>query len=349
MVNFLSKAFALLVFVGITVIIVNYVGDYRHYFHHSYEDDLSMKVLGGERVRINPNYNERYYIYRHIERQEGFTNYFIGSSRGMLLDQTIMKDSQFFNVGVSGADVYDLVFTLEKLVKNKKPESIVIGLDPWMFSSGYENEECFLNYNGDKSLFQEYYGIDLELFVDKRLKLIELGRFQKSFDYIITQLSWTPSSIDLESSYEDSFTYEEVDGSIIYGRDTYVKDSLSIYKIVSEKIRRNEIYGMKEFTFDEEKWRVFERLIDRASSLKISVSLYLEPFNPRVYDYLYRNIEDFKKLESLYRKLVYKSGMKIIGSYDPNIFELHDGHFYDEMHCNNAGILKVINRIKLSN
>ena len=78
----------------------------------------------------------------------------IGSSRVLQLNQGLAGSDSFFNAGVSGAglmDVMNIFYLFDRA--DRLPKTLIFEVDPWLFNGvSYDD----LNNRADKELFQEF-------------------------------------------------------------------------------------------------------------------------------------------------------------------------------------------------
>ena len=154
--KFILKLIMALAPILLFVISVNYFGDAAKLFSKDYEKKIADQIIEGKNVTNINNYNERL-LNKYLINNSLFCPdiLVIGSSRVMLLNSSDFKEQTFFNNGVSGASIQDLLAIYEMYEQKKcLPKKIIIGLDPWTLNinNGQSrwmtlNQEYFILYN----------------------------------------------------------------------------------------------------------------------------------------------------------------------------------------------------------
>ena len=111
---FLVKLLIVLLPVLLFVVSINYLGDPAKLFVIDYEKTIASGILEGHNVTNLYNYNEG--LLQKILITNGSScpeDIVIGSSRTMNISSSMLKSKSFFNNGISGASIVDLIAIVE--------------------------------------------------------------------------------------------------------------------------------------------------------------------------------------------------------------------------------------------
>jgi hypothetical protein len=320
---------------------VNYIGDAAKLFDTGYEKKIAKILNSGSHAMNISNYDERLLQKELIVNNSHTTDIiFIGSSRGMLLNSEMFPNASFFNRAVSGASIEDLIAIYQMYKSyNTLPHKIIIGIDPWTFNdnSGQTRWETLSN-EFNMFINEPYHNTSY-----KYKQLISFSYFQGSIKYFFKGL--TKNNYDNpqpSTKIDSSTTLRLADGSIWYGTDTY--------RISKEKIDAkvntylvDEIYALYNFNnLSERNLKLFESLIKDFKNNNIQIYFYLEPYHPLVYQRIKKLYPMVIETESLIRNYAMENHIKIIGSFNPFLFNLTDNSFYDGMHCKEDAVKQIL-------
>lgn len=343
--RFLLKIFLLTLPLFLILVFVNYFGDAANLFKSEYESRMADIMISGSFVSNISNYDERTFQKKLIQKfDEPPEIVIIGSSRTMLINQQMYPQKKLFNNSVSGANLKDLI-AIYQLYKdnNLTPKKIIFGLDPWMFNN---NESG----NRWKSLAKQYNSFyaknETSSFLEngamyKWSQLLSFSYFQISMRRLDDKIKSKSMPIATNSIYNSTNT-KLLDGSLVYG-DAYRTASLDEVEVKISKYIEGDIYGMNGFnSFFTEKIEVLDKLCSDAIKNNIEVEFFLSPYPLKSFQALIEKYPTLKKLEDEIKKYAESKNIKVIGSFNPNKFELDNSFFYDGMHCKKEAILKLI-------
>lgn len=172
------KVFEILMFLPpiILLVSVNLIVDVSQYFHPEISEKIADSILKGKAIRvIGNNGNERKIKQILIEKMnKEIDTIAVGPSLVMYIGSEAVKSNSFLNLGVSGANHYDVIATFGLLKYNKiKYKKVILCIDFPLFSNTiYVNNNKrhndlmpFTNYmigflngiNKDIELSKDYY------------------------------------------------------------------------------------------------------------------------------------------------------------------------------------------------
>jgi hypothetical protein len=328
------------------VISVNYFGDAANLFSTGFEKKISDELIKGNNVTNVTNYNERL-LQKYLINNTAFCPevIVIGSSRAMLINSSDFEGHTFFNNGISGATIEDLL-AIYQMYEQKKclPKKIILGLDPWILNinNGQTRwttlkREYILQYNQ----LTNNNAIAKDTHIDsKYFQLVSPSYFHGSFKKLFLVSS---KLIVTNNKINNTFT-KLVDGSITYDFRYRSADSAEVEKRAQDFLS-GEIYSLEKFDkLSPDNKNLLEKIIAHLRNHHIEVSFFLAPYHPKVYTFIEKSERYSQVIESekYYIDLALKYGIKVIGSFNPNKLNMNNSYFYDGMHCNEKGIEKIL-------
>lgn len=309
-----------------------------------YERQAARTLLEGKDLRGAHDCNERLlqsYLIAGLNRKYDVVT--IGSSRSLQLAAPFFPGRSFFNNSVSGATLEDHLAVLELYRRRGMlPNTLVIGLDPWI-----------LNRNNGQTRWQTleepFYSLKKQLgfavpltksafltrsfaAIDRYLELVSPAYFQASVHALNKRIA---SLSESERGWSGESAVKRSDGSIEYDKKTRERTAVMIAREADEFMLREPVYSLGSFSdLDSSYSRLLEAFVAFAQRECGEVIFFLPPFHPRVYAFLaesprYRLIT---AAESYFRELARRKGIRVIGSFDPLKLQLGGTDFYDGMH-----------------
>lgn len=335
--------------VPVLLVALNYFIDPAHIFDSRFEEGIAKHLLNGMNVTNVYNYDERllqkYYI-------EGLNNepevVVLGSSRIMLMGSSFFPGKRLVNNGVSGGQIEDMmaVFNLY-LKKDFIPKKVILGLDPWMLNEN-NNDTRWLSLKDDYIDMVRRLKIEIKdslLATEENRKygeLFSLDYFQNSLRNVlkfgINRYFLTQDAVN------NGFTRLS-DGSICYDKKYRERTPAEVELTVKSYIGLKPIYLLGGFShLSGRKIEQIEKFIDFLLEEKIEVVLFLAPYHPKVYNYLISNAQ-YKiilEAEDYYNAMALRKKINILGSFDPNKYEIDSYFFYDGMHFKEDAIPLIL-------
>ena len=108
-------------------------------------DDIAARMAEGKHVEglEDSDYNDRNLLSARISGMDQAPQVMVlGSSRVYTFDHNMFGTESFYNSGLSEATIYDLLAVAGILTgQGKLPQTVVIGVDPFLFNTSHDNEK----------------------------------------------------------------------------------------------------------------------------------------------------------------------------------------------------------------
>lgn len=258
-------------------------------------DDIAAQMAAGKNVEglEDSDYNDRNLLAARIKGMEEPPQIMVlGSSRVYTFDHTMFGTDSFYNAGVSEATIYDLLAVSGILRRqDKMPETVVIGVDAFLFNKSHDNEKW-------KEL--EGYADYMSLTLDGKLspELVQphkdTGRELSkalSLDYFRYNVTLLPDRKRFAVSYTDEWVTEgylkHSDGSVSYQRELREVNSADVEEMTRQSVEEHVVYRMTDYAeIDEGHFSRLSELIDYLQGAGVEIILYLPPYSPMMYNYI---------------------------------------------------------------
>lgn len=264
----------------------------------------------------------------------------LGSSRVYTFDHTMFGTDSFYNAGLSEATIYDLLaVTGIMAVEEKFPETVVIGVDAFLFNRSHDNEKW-----KELESYADYMTLSLDGKLSPELANPhkDTGReFAKalSLDYFRYNVTLLPDRKRFAVSYTDEWVTERYlkhyDGSVSYQRELREVDPADVEAMTRQAMEEHVVYRMTDYAeIDDGHFSRFSALIDYLLDAGVEVILYLPPYSPMMYNYI-ESEEAFRitlEVEEKVKSLAVEKGLALYGSYDPAGCGLEMTDLYDVYH-----------------
>ena len=281
----------------------------------------------------------------------------IGSSRVLQLNQGLAGSDSFFNAGVSGAglmDVMNIFYLFDRA--DRLPKTLIFEVDPWLFNGvSYDD----LNNRADKELFQEFLqlglGIDSGYEAESQLEswkaLLDPAYFQGNVQHYLSKKSEEASddgsqsdelfrSLNNQDISQLSYSVKQSDGSIYYPLDFRSWDS---EQVLAEALRQaGTMESMHGFSaMDEKCTQLFQQFVSYVQSRGVKVIFLLSPYHPFILKHLANNpdgFEGFFAVEPWLRQYAQEQGIAVYGSYHASRVGIPESLFFDGSHCKDEAL-----------
>ena len=327
-----------LLFIGI----VNWYVDSYALLRITY-DDIAGQMAAGMNVEglEESDYNDRNLVAARLSSQEEpFQTMILGSSRVYTFDHTMFETDSFYNAGLSEATIYDLLGVAGILFsQDRLPETVVIGVDPFLFNTSHDNEkwkelQSYVNYMellivGKLSEDSPFPSKDTGRDLPKTLSL----------DYFRYNVTLLPENKRFAVSYTEDWVTDgylkHADGSVSYQRELREVKAEEVEEMTGQAMEEHVVYRMTDYhEIDEEHFQWLSWLIDHLQEAGVEVILYLPPYSPMMYNYI-ESEEAFQitlDVEEKVKNLAREKGISLYGSYDPAGCGLEMTDLYDVYH-----------------
>lgn len=316
--------------------------------YHDYSKEIAESVLSGKPTHFgSSNADGRKIKHNFIMKMPDKTECIaVGPSLVMgVRSETVGTDS-FYNLGMSGADFYDILAQFGLMeAYGKSADRVVFCVDSYFF-----DDTLFSTFDGHKKykIYADYmisilYKQEPEKPQEKISnaekeiqirQLFSITYFQAAFHQIQTLNSYKINRERwgiVDKDYTDA--YYMADASFVY--------PMSFQKRGVKDVREDcEEYDI-EFQFSKGKYaseycmEVFEKLVEYLLDKGIEVDLYLCPVAPSLWDRIEAEKMDYPilgQLEEYTNNIAKKYDLKITGSYNPYNLGMQDKDFYDSRH-----------------
>ncbi len=276
-----------------------------------------------------------------------------GSSRSMMIDSSFAGDKTFYNAANVGADRYDFMTAYYIFSKeNKEPETLVMGIDAWIFNDGDEN----IDERSNKALYYEFIGEELGIEnteyevpdpYEKYRALIDPSYFQGSVKYYFKDKSADvqPDPVPEDEIYEKNEVIKAPDGSIIYDKKfrtnpPEIVDIIVNAEVVYDPLRLAHFDGVSP-----EYSEIFEKFIQYLQAKDIKIVFYLPPYHQTMFDKIVAGGDYFGGMfdtEEYLREIAAEYGITVCGSYNPQTAGVTNEDFYDSLHARPEAVKRML-------
>lgn len=334
------------VFSALTLLIlvsVNYWGDSANLFRIDYEKKISEIIFNNQNATNISNYDERILQKELINNLRSSPDILIlGSSRTMLINSTYFKNKKVINNSVSGASIEDLVAIYHIYqVKNKLPEKIILGIDPWLFNVNNGQTRWESLKKEYSSFSNKKLEIKKDILNNKIKQLFSFSYFQASFRNLPNVIKGNSEPIASNVIYNQTTT-KLVDASLSYGKE-YREASSEQVNNSAKNFISGSLYSLEQFNdVSPEVFQEFENLCLSILKNDIELSFFLAPYHPIVYEKINQDYPIVLEAENEVLQFAKEKGIECLGSFSPIKAEVTNSDFYDGMHCNEQGTKKIM-------
>ena len=346
-----KRWFRLLLFLPIRVAVAatNYFVDPAG-IYHSDSRFMAQALLEGNQVYFDAgNGDERgvkqYLITEMPPETECVT---VGPSLVFGIRADTAGTDSYYNLGISGADFYDILAQFGLMeVYGKQYDRVIFCVDSYFF-----DETLFGTFSRNETL-RPYADYMLGILDGKEMKVPEENGFARAkarlsqlfsityfqscvsfagtrglqavLERVTAQDSWGIAGEDYQG------TYYARDGSLVYALEyqqntaDFVREEAQNYDIEKMFSKNGHISPYCE--------EMFEKMIQYLQRKGVEVDLYLCPLAPSLWDRI--DQEEYyilSELEAFAHDMAGQYGLKITGSYDPYRMQMTDEDFYDSRH-----------------
>jgi hypothetical protein len=342
-----------IIFIPFAIIIVatNYYVDPANIFSgDAYVDKIATILASGNNADNISNYNERL-LQKHFLQKQKEKNpdvVVMGSSRVMEISSNVYGEKKILNIGVSHADINDLIALAGLMEELKiKPKEVVINVDPFLISKGDNGVGEWITLKEYHKKFTEANckGISNTETIEeennqlkKYYTLITFDYFKNSLEFLCKGNTKTVENVGKKTPQKNG---RFVDGSIAYSY-TYLHPDTLIAAYVAKSEGKNAAPET-----DNKKLTYLKCLIDYYKSKGVNITLILLPFHQSYFDEANANQKNvFNAYETFYTTMAMQNKVKIIGSFNAKKEGLNNIDFYDSYHCNGDALKKVFDNYK---
>lgn len=274
----------------------------------------------------------------------------IGSSRTMLLHRDLLfnKNVSYYNftAGTARLSHYVRVVSLFNKHGLKLPKNIILGIDPWVFDAPIapgNTKELLNKYKADTKKYEQLFNYEYTKINFEKLKKNNFSlNFEKTEKKIVDYLK--DKNVNTLFAQDNSNVIMSPDGDLYYPLNK---------KKIEESFIQKRIEKCSEAKFDTKCIRYktlnnfseLKYLIDYLKNKNINVIIFLAPFEPSYYEHVVKNY-NFATHNRIILEFFRLNSLKVVGSYNPNDFNLTREHFYDAIHPTEKAIQIIFKDLK---
>jgi len=318
----------------LSIIAITILGGISLRMDTDFEKQMAKSLVSNPAV-FSTNINERLFIkYRIQYENKSPDSIIVGSSRLMQVGNGNNPGTNL-NLSVSGASIEDIV-AISTMASNKfKSKVFMISADPWLFNSNSgQNRWVTLN--------KEYEAALNSLSIQKGLQSVEPKNVIPFNSFFTGIYNWMNSG-KIASSNDSAALTDKIrqDGSRVYNVE-YASQASAL-------VARDSIsalsYGMTDYNFSRKLRMEFEAFLLNLKNAH-QVVLVLSPYHPKAYTEMVTKSQNFTEIEKIFRDISVRTGVQIIGSYNPLISSCNYSEFFDGMHPKETCMEKVLLQLK---
>jgi hypothetical protein len=326
-----------ILFFGI-IVSFNYFVDSFNLFHNSKssmaKDLQNSFYISGAYVSTNRVDNIYEPLIQSIKKSDVLV---IGSSRSMKLHKELLyadKNISFYNFtdGTANLNHYAKILGLFNKYNKKFPDTIILGIDPWVFDEKVSLTRIKkLLESGKNSLKSKYMQLFNFEYTKINVQTLFMPKYKKSKK--LSDLLTLNNKNPIISPHGDLYTP-------LYRNDISKEKLLSDIQIGLQKCDETN-YNTKCVKYEKlHNFTVLKYILDYLKQHKVNVVIYLSPFEPTFYKHIVK-YNNFKIYEKMIEAFLIDNNVKIVGSYDPKDYDLKSIDFTDGIHPKESVIKKI--------
>ncbi len=330
---------------GAVILFVNFKVDPANIFSgEKYIENIATILVSGNNADNIANYNERLLQKKVLFKQKQEPEVLImGSSRIMEISSDFFSGRHLLNIGVSHANINDLV-ALAGIIDSLKliPDEVIINVDPYLVCKGdkgtkewqslYAFHAYFLqkNYPGGESGTVE----DTENRFRKYYTMITFEYFKESLAFLIKGKNKDVYNVGKEVPAKYG---RYADGSIAYPL-SYTRPDTILVADVAKRMGKENIGEI-----DPLKLKYLNELVNFFKKNNTRVIILKLPFHPVFFDAVNEKQNHvFDRYEAFYNNWAKEQQLTIKGEFSSKKLNLHQADFYDVYHCSGKVIKNIL-------
>ena len=317
-------------FVFSTGIFLLFVGTISSQVNIDIEKQMAESLSKSEAI-YSTNINERIFIdYRIGVENANPGTVIIGSSRVMQIGNHNNAGSNL-NLAVSGASVEDILAIAYLATDKYRPVRIYISADPWLFNSnsGQSRWEA-LSHAYKEEL--RILGVDIKVNEPAVKSPIP---FNQLLSRIYTEVN--VNRIGAPDANPELIDKIRKDGSRVYNIE-YENSTQSAIELEALDALN---YAMLNYKYSVGNETQLEFLLRNLKD-DYKVFLILSPYHPKVYKAMQEKNMVYLQIEQMYKDIATRTGVQIVGSYNPAQVGCNKFEFYDGMHPKESCMKKLL-------
>ena len=330
---------------GIIVVATNVIIDPANIFSgEKYVNDIANILASGNNADNISNYNERLLQEKFLLKQTQKPALVVmGSSRIMEISVNIFPDKKLFNIGVSHANINDLI-ALTGLLDSLKlmPQEVVINLDPFLICKGDKGTSEWQTLKTYHSSFlKKYSTINMEETEDEEDNMYKKYYTMLTFEYFKTSLEFLfkkkSKKVENVGKNIPQITGRYSDGSVAYSYAYAHPNALLIANVATSMGIKNAVPEM-----DEKRLNLLNCLINYFEKKNIKMTFVMLPFHPNYCDEVNKRQNNIlNTYETFFNEFAKQHSSNIVGSFSATKTQTNNTDFYDTYHVNGDAIKRI--------
>ena len=334
----------------IFLVTINIIVDCANNFHSEVSKQIVDSILKEQPIAATSgNGNEREIKKILIEKiPKSIDCIAVGPSLVMYIGEEAVNAKSFFNLGVSGADHYDImgIFGLLEL-NNINYKKLILCIDFPLFSNtAYVRKATRHNYlmpfnnyminilngnNIDNKPSENYFSKFLNA------PFFSISYFNECFKHLLKHKNLKRIKIVENNAKEQYYTKEASLFPLESKRNASEEKVLKAARDIKNKPEQfHEIFNGN---IDKDCLNQFIQLIDFLQKQNIEIIFWYHPFSPALWDNTnWNQYPALKELDTWSRKLAKEKNITTIGSYNPHELDLSNLDFMDSRHLKRNAI-----------
>lgn len=326
---------------------INFIADPANIMNQAYEQKLVDILVSGKNAANVENMEDRRFLQLYSKaRIQPVDTLVLGSSRTMQITPAVTGDENTLAASVTGSDLRDMInsyFLFEN--EGFTPHTVVLSPEMWYLSEGnFDDRAHTEGYNR----FCKQVGLEPFRTESARMNQIKnffsFSYFQSSIKYLVKNKLKKPLPIAIDGRWADT-PVKRVDGT--YGYESAFRempqakvDQSAADKQIVDNIS-NRFTGISMGLYDQ-----LDAFVAYLQQKGITVRLLLSPLHPDYYHFMESQPDTYEQAfetERLYRNLAEKYGIRLYGSFNPDVLGLTNADFYDAIHPKEEALMRYYN------
>ena len=338
------KLLILLLPLGLLVLLTNSIIDPANLLTgDTYVENIAQILAKGNNVDNISNYDERLLQKHYLEKKKNSSPDIVimGSSRIMEIGNDIFPNKKLYNIGVSHANINDLIALTGLLDEFKiKPKEVLINVDPFLICQDDKSNEWTSLFEYKQKFIKNYTDIPLrEIPINNTFKkyytLLTFDYFNTSIQYIVK--GNTKLVIDIGKAIPKKYG-RLCSGCVAYSYEYTHPDTLLVADVAKKTGEQ-----LKLTNIDDTKLKMVQYLLGYFKNKGIKCSFIMLPYHIEFYNSVNKKQNNLlKKYETFFANLSKQNSLHIKGSFSSQNCDLNNSDFYDAYHISGNAIKKIV-------
>lgn len=308
-------------------------------------------VAGGTMVGVGHLNLEAFHAARITHTKTAPTTIVIGSSRSMLIGNRMLNRSGVANHGIPSSRLLGYMGVIgQYLMNGLSPQSVVIGVDPWVFKAESLDMRSPLG-PGARWLANDA-SIDLKAMQVTESypwrQLISAQTLQQTLTSLWREQSGTCAGLRFTQSDDSPCPLRRPDGSFQYPASERDRPPSAVAAAIRQQTsRRGRMHSYDGYdSLSSAHILAFTRLLEYLERRGTKVTLFLPPFHPLVEENR-RGTKDWEmtiKAEKTIQAIAMKLEIPVVGHYSAASAGCAADEFYDDIHAKESCVSRILSR-----